>query len=236
MENPKLTWSEAELREAAGQAVEAILQAMPRPVECDHIFSQDFREKMDKLAQRERTIQKKKHTRARVAAVVAVVLIGLATWLTVDAEARERVFQWFAECIGSSVVYHFPDETPAENCGFYAPSWIPEGFTEARRNCTENSGTILYTNETTNQDFLFSYDAVNDNTYVGLDDVAGTPEIIYVQGIRGEYYSSADGSADVILLWFNEKTGMLFGVHGNIDKDVILHIAESVYLVESPKY
>lgn len=235
MENPKLTWSEAELREAAGQAVEAMLQALPRPVECDHVFSQDFCEKMDRLVQREKTTRKKRHTRTRVAAAIAAVLIGLATWLAVDAEARERVFRWFSERIGSSVVYHFPDETPAENRGVYAPAWIPEGFTEARRNCTKDHGSIYYTDENADMEILFNYDAVNEYTYDGLEGVKSDPEIIYVQGHRGEYYVGSVDSPMNVLIWFDEKAGILFSVDGTAEKDVMLHIAESINMVEMPK-
>ena len=229
------TWSDADLRQAADLAASAMLQAMPSPAACEYTFTPAFQEKMDALLHRARAARRRKRTWTRVAAAIAAVLVSLGTWLTVDAEAREVVYRWFSERFGSTVVYFFPNKETAKSPGLYEPSWIPDGFIEVKRNCMKDHGTIFYKSESTNQEFLFHYETVGDTTYVEYGDVSEEPEVVSVQGFRGEYYPAGSGSIWNYLTWFDESTGILFSVDGKMEKAVMLHIAESVKLAETPK-
>ena len=194
MKKERVAIESTQLRQAAGLVADAMLKAMPTPSSCEHAFSQEFLEKMDALLLHNNMHIKRKRIWKRIAAAIAAVLIGLASWLTVDAEAREQVFRWFAERFGSTVVYHFSGGTPGASSGVYAPEWVPEGFTETRRNCQRNHGYICFADESTGQEFVFSYDAVSESAYERLDDVVSDPEIVSVQGHRGEYYVAGGDS------------------------------------------
>ena len=60
-------------------------------------------------------------------------------------------------------------------------------------------------------------------------------EALTVQGMRADFYHAAGDSSTNNLIWFDESAGMVFTISGDVEKDVILHMAENVYLADPPK-
>ncbi len=234
--NPdKRSWTEKELKEAAAQAVDAMLQAMPSPSACDHAFSPEFAARMEPLIQQGRRAAKKRRLWPRVAAVIAAVLLSLGTWLTVDVEAREILFGWMKEAYKSCVNYRFFSKEPATAIAPYEPSWIPEGFTLTHTSDHELGGTQVYSNEKTGQILVFEYDLMSDSMVIGFAGDLSQHETLTVQGLHAEFYHAAGDSNANNLIWFDESAGVVFTITGDVEKDVILHMAESVSSADSPK-
>lgn len=231
----KKSWTEKELREAATQAVDAMLQAMPASSECNHIFSPEFVSRMDPLIQRGRSVSRKRRIWARVAAVIAAVLLGLGTWLTVDVEAREALFGWIKEVYDWCVDYHFSSKGPTKTVGPYEPSWIPEGFMLTYASGHDLGGTQSYTNEKTGQVLVFGYERMSDSVVMGIDGDVSQYETLYVQGLYAEFYYASGDSTTNNLTWFDESAGVVFTIDGDVEKTVIVHMAESVSLADPPK-
>lgn len=234
--NPdKRSWTEKELEEAAAQAVDAMLQAMPSPSACDHAFSPEFAARMEPLIQQGRSASKKRRLWPRVAAVIAAVLLSLGTWLTVDVEAREMLFGWVKEAYEWCVNYRFFSKEPATAIAPYEPSWIPEGFTLTHTSDHELGGTQVYSNEKTGQILVFGYDLMSDSMVIGFAGDLSQHETLTVQGLNAEFYHAAGDSTANNLIWFDESAGVVFTIDGDVEKDVILHMAESVSSANSPK-
>ncbi len=234
--NPdKRSWTEKELKEAAAQAVDAMLQAMPSPSACDHAFSPEFAARMEPLIQQGRRAAKKRRLWPRVAAVIAAVLLSLGTWLTVDVEAREILFGWMKEAYKWCVNYRFFSKEPATAIAPYEPSWIPEGFTLTHTSDHELGGTQVYSNEKTGQILVFEYDLMSDSMVIGFAGDLSQHETLTVQGLHAEFYHAAGDSNANNLIWFDESAGVVFTITGDVEKDVILHMAESVSSADSPK-
>ena len=208
---------------------------MPSPAACDHVFSTDFISKMEPLIQRGKRVSKKRRLWSRVAAVIAAVLLSLGMWLTVNAEARETVFGWVKETYEWCVNYLFFSNEPLKAAASYEPSWIPQDFSLTYTSDRELGGTQVYSNDKTGQVLLFEYERMRDSTMVGLEGNVGDFETLSVQGLYAEYYHSAGESITNNLIWFDESAGMVFTIDGDVEKDVILRMAESVTLVSSPK-
>ena len=58
---------------------------------------------------------------------------------------------------------------------------------------------------------------------------------VTVNGKSGVFYISPDTQASHGLVWFDEKAGVYFTIISYLDPAVILHIAESIKLVNSTK-
>ena len=235
MNQDKRSWTEKELKEAAAQAVDAMLQAMPSPSACDHAFSPEFISRMEPLIQRGRTASKKKRVWPRVAAVIAAVLLSLGTWLTVDVEAREVLFGWVKEAYEWCVNYRFFSKEPATAIAPYEPSWIPEGFSLTYTSDQELGGVLVYSNKKTGQTLVFGYDKMSDSVVIGFGGDLSQHETLTVQGLHADFYHAAGDSTANNLIWFDESAGVVFTITGDVEKDVILHMAESVSLADSPK-
>ena len=235
MNQNKRSWTEKELKEAAAQAVDAMLQAMPAPSECDHAFSPEFVARMEPLIQQGRSASKKRRLWPRVAAVLAAVLLSLGTWLTVDVEAREVLFGWVKEAYEWCVNYRFFSKEPATAIAPYEPSWIPEGFSLTYTSDQELGGVLVYSNKKTGQTLVFGYDKMSDSVVIGFGGDLSQHETLTVQGLHADFYHAAGDSTANNLIWFDESAGVVFTITGDVEKDVILHMAESVSLADSPK-
>ena len=64
------------------------------------------------------------------------------------------------------------------------------------------------------------------------DEAAPTPEKCFVNGIAADYYPANNSGTDN-LIWIDEEHGIVFTINSMLEKDVILHIAESVSLSDS---
>ena len=235
MNQDKRSWTEKELKEAAAQAVDAMLQAMPSPSACDHAFSPEFISRMEPLIQQGRSASKKRRLWPRVAAVIAAVLLSLGTWLTVDVEAREVLFGWVKEVYDWCVNYRFFSKEPATAIAPYEPSWIPEGFSLTYTSDQELGGVLVYSNKKTGQTLVFGYDKMSDSVVIGFGGDLSQHETLTVQGLHADFYHAAGDSTANNLIWFDESAGVVFTITGDVEKDVILHMAESVSLADSPK-
>ncbi len=235
MNQVKNSWTDKELETAAAQAIDAMLQAMPSPSACDHTFSPEFVSRMEPLLRRGKSVSKKRKRWPRVAAVIAAVLLGLGTWLTADAEAREVLFGWVKEAYEWCVNYHFFNREPVTAIAPYEPTWIPEDFTLTHISDHELGGTRVYSNEKTGQVLVFEYERMRDSMVIGFDGDLSQHETLTVQGLHADFYYAAGDSTSNNLIWVDESAGMVFTIDGDVEKDVILHIAENVSLADSPK-
>ena len=171
----------------------------------------------------------------RVAAVIAAVLLSLGTWLTVDVEARETLFGWVKETYEWCVNYRFFSKEPATAIAPYEPSWIPEGFSLTYTSDQELGGVLVYSNKKTGQTLVFGYDKMSDSVVIGFGGDLSQHETLTVQGLHADFYHAAGDSTANNLIWFDESAGVVFTITGDVEKDVILHMAESVSLADSPK-
>ena len=235
MNQNKRSWTDKELKTAAAQAVDAMLQAMPSPSACDHAFSPEFISRMEPLIRRGRTASKKRRAWPRVAAVIAAVLLSLGTWLTVDVEAREVLFGWVKEVYDRRVGYHFFSKEPAKTVAPYEPAWIPEGFSLTHTSHHELGAVQVYSNEKTGQILAFGYESMRDSMIIGYNGDVNESETLFVQGLRAEFYYASDGSTANNLIWFDEFAGLVFTIDGDVEKETIIRMAESVSLADSTK-
>ena len=172
----------------------------------------------------------------RIAHAAAVILLtftlSLGALMAVSPTVRAAVITWVREVYEHSAVYRFFVRPEAE-LPEYAPTWIPEGFALNER--VEFDGWVLYMylNSNTGEMLSFSYEQASADTQVQIGgyDVEPIPvsEPCTVNGMTADYYPiSESGTSN--LIWIDEVQGVVFTISSTLEKDVILHIAESVSL------
>lgn len=232
---PGMVWSEQELTSAAKCMAESMLASFPSPNECEHTFSDDFEHGMEPLWRRSRRKTAAHKVWQRVAAILIVAILSVSTWLTVDVQARERVFKWFKEVYENMTVYHFEgDET--DNTGLeYDLTWLPKGFVLQESFVSGTQRCDIYINDVSDEVFLVECTFM-DNTAMTITAHGAADPVIYdINEIPGEFYGADENSANQVLIWVDEDNAMVFTVQGNISEQDIVHIARGVILSKSTK-
>lgn len=221
------------LRAAAKEASLALAETLVHgsSQQPPYIPSKSFTCKMSRLCRRERhpvfyrTIQ-------RVAAVFLALLLTGIGWLTIDAEARAATIAWFRSISQNSIVYRFLNPMPQQTLPDYTPTWLPDGFEEQEHYKDAQRSSWYYVS---GSDFIvIEVDVYHSGTVLSLiGDHSGYEEVNVNQFTA--LFVSANGDSSVSnLVWIDEQNGLIFSVGSTLEKSVMLHIAESIELSQSP--
>lgn len=216
------------LQEAAAKVSMAMLDTLPKPEDCEHNFSPQFHRKMRKLLY---TNKKRTVLRHAVAAIL-VVLLGTFSWLGIDVEARAAFFSWVRTQYENIFVYHFSGPDINTDLPTYTLGWLPEGYVEASR--VQVDTIILCTYNGPDGDMLFfkyspmSIGIVGDVLADGIE-----PESVVINGMAGDFYLSTATSETNELIWFDQDANISFSLSAYLDKTVMMHIAQNVFLEPS---
>ncbi len=221
------------LREAARRVEENMLKAWDAEDGSGHVFSPSFDLRMEPLLRNARRRERRRRTAQTLAAAFAAVLLCAFTWLASNAAARHAVQKWVRETWRNTVVYRFTDTREAA-LPKYRPTWLPEGYKEAKVFETGLYCTVTYQNDQ-GDCFFFSYLLMKDGSNMGLVFHSGEEyrhEAVLIDGNPGELYVSLSDNEQSNLIWMNNETGIAFTIGAIMDESVILHISESVILVK----
>lgn len=227
-----VTFSDAAIRSAAARVRDSLLETLPPSSECDHVFSESFSERMSFLIKKHQRKAFTNRMLRRVAIVFLVLLLGVSSFLAVNAEARAAFVRWIRQAYDNVIVYRFQG-APEKLIPHYTLTWVPEEFEETERIETDQSVQLLYTNEETEELFAFEISLIHEGkaSYIIMDSDQYTCEKLTVRGSRAEYYQEAAPDEPNILMWFNSEETIVFYLHGFFDKAVMLRIAESIKLL-----
>lgn len=231
----ELTWedfpfSEADLRRAAREANQALTDALPKPEDCGHSYSQEFRQNMDRLVCK---VDRFSWTTGfqRVACFFLALLLSGTAWLTVDAQARERFFGWLSESFGGAQHYFFGGAQTGEKTEvrYFLPE-VPTGYTEWMEPEEENGWSILYANDM-GQILDFGYhsqqmDGVSPHlffTVSGMEQKRG-----YVHELPADIYLDKTGETANVIVWADRETNTLLYISAYLEETELIRLAESV--------
>lgn len=168
----------------------------------------------------------------RIASIfLAAILVG-SMYLAVDTEARAAFLGWIKEVYEHSIVYRIMPSSAAKDLPHYELTWLPDGFGEPDIYENETVYSALYQNSSTGEIVIFDYYRLSSEVQAKLF-TDQQPEHVLVNGIIADFYaaSSDSDSESNNLLWIDTEAGVFCAIDSNLSKDVILHIAESIYLV-----
>ena len=166
----------------------------------------------------------------RIASIfLAAILIG-SMYLAVDTEARAAFLDWIKEVYEHSIVYRIMPSSAAKDLPHYELTWLPDGFGEPDIYEIETVYSALYQNSSTGEIVIFDYYRLSSEVQAKLF-TDQQPEHVLVNGIIADFYAASSDSESNNLLWIDTEAGVFCAIDSNLSKDVILHIAESIYLV-----
>lgn len=191
----------------------------------------------DPLAwERKRSAPLWKKAARRIAAVLLVISIGFGGLLAVSPTVRAALLQWVVEWYETHVTYRYTDNS-TEAIPQYEITELPEGYAEDEEERVEwpEQADIVYKNEETGKTMYLGYIRMSQGALSdfvvreGLDTI--TP--VRVQGCDGLYFQCADPEREWSrVTWTDPDSGLQFTIGAQLEKEEILHIAESVSLVE----
>ena len=171
-------------------------------------------------------------TLQRVAAVFLALLLTGIGWLTIDAEARAATIAWFRSISQDSIVYRFLNPTPQQTLPDYAPTWLPEGFEEQEHHKDDQRSSWYYVS---GSDFIvIEVDVYHSGTVLSLIGDHSGYEEVHVNQFTALFVPTDGNSGISNLVWIDEQNGLMFSVDSTLEKSVMLHIAESIELLQSP--
>ena len=224
-------FTDEELHVASISAIKSMVQSFPSLTEIDHIFSEEYRTKMDVLLQKIRLKRKFITLSRQIAAVFASMLIGLTAWLSIDTNAQAAFFEWIRETFENSVVYRYFGEKEPDVLPEYELGWLPDGFEEVLNERDDMSCIMYYINAETGDGIGFEYRYLDEGSIalVYSEDELLYEDVYFKESIA-KFYPSENKSDASVLLWIDDKKDIVFFINSNLEKSVIISIAEHINL------
>ena len=230
-------FSERELRLAAAAADAAWQRALPTEDEGMPALSARFEQNMAGLLRRGRRQARRITFLRRTAAAMLALMAALSAWMAADGSARAAVVKWFRLEEENRVLYQFRESAALTELPELTLTWLPEGF-ELKEDVM--SGSVLnyqsYMNRAGDM-VVFHASLFNKSSnilLIGRDQPDMEP--VKVQGLQGYYYPASGGEDRTNnLIWVDENLEIWFLLSSNLEKSVMLHIAENVVLSEPTK-
>lgn len=170
---------------------------------------------------------------SRVAAVLLVASLGVAV---VSPTARATVVSYVMNWYESFVDFRYAKDDASDELPDYAFAVLPESYqmVEAQSLRTKNYAVEWYENEV-GEVILLEYARMQDGTVVSVDTTGAEVTNVTVNGMDGFLFLSSAEGEDNTLTWVDEERGVQLTLHATLGGDDLLHMAESVKLVEMTK-
>lgn len=171
----------------------------------------------------------------RAAVILLVASLGFGSIMAISPTVRAAVVQWITEWYEEHITYRYAGEEVAGAMPRYEITDLPEGYVESRRIELPNMVSIEYLRENgeTNTGISLTYTYMQDGSASDFltEDAEVAP--IIVNGFNGQLILKDDSApSNNTVTWIDGETHIQFEVSSFIGQEDILHIAESVSLVE----
>lgn len=168
----------------------------------------------------------------RAAMILLVLTVGFGTVMLTMPTVRAAVLKWVVEVYETYVLYRYSGESPYEEVPAYTITDLPEGFVETERAALGEIMDITYENAEGDA-IWFSYATMSDGTITSFDTEGVETDHVIILGNQGQFLQSSDANVFNTLTWLDEELQLHFIIDSNFERMEMLHMAESVSLVET---
>ena len=172
----------------------------------------------------------------KVAMILLVFTLGLGSLMAVSPTVRAAVVRWVTEWYETHIVYRYSGEQITGEMPQYEITDLPEGYIEDERVNWPSYVSVVYQNKDTGKTIYL------DCTYMqqgsASDYVTDGVEVVpvAVNGLSGQLFLTDDWENKWnTITWIDAERNLQFEIDANVNRDVILHMAESVSLVKTEK-
>lgn len=225
---------EERLRIAAQETYALYADWILSTIDCEtsHTFSPEFEEKIEKI---KRNIGKKfcRPVLQKVASFILAVLLCTSVWLSVDAQARSKVFGWMREVCGDWFVFHYEggsESADSADVKEYCITWIPEGYKPFYEDLTGEIKYIVYTNEI-GELLKFEYAQRLENSVWAINYADTVQKTTKVNGVSAEMFISTTQEHSNTIMWEIDD-GTKFYISGFVTEKTLVKIAKNIEILE----
>ena len=172
----------------------------------------------------------------KVAMILLVFTLSLGSLMAVSPTVRAAVVRWVTEWYETHIVYRYSGEQITGEMPQYEITDLPEGYAEDERVNWPSYVSVVYQNKDTGKTIYL------DCTYMqqgsASDYVTDGVEVVsvIVNGFSGQLFLTDDWENKWnTITWIDAERNLQFEIDANVNRDVILHMAESVSLVKTEK-
>lgn len=171
----------------------------------------------------------------QIAVFFLIVSLGLGGLMLASPTVRATVVRWVVEWYETHITYRYSGETIENEMPQYIITDLPDGYVEenTQKITWENYVRSTYVNKETNGIMYFDYVYMQQGSEWDYDveDVQCIP--VTVNGMEGQLFAVDDWEEKWnTITWIDSENNIQFSVDANLSQNDILHIAESVSLVE----
>ena len=170
----------------------------------------------------------------KVAMILLVFTLSLGSLMVVSPTVRAAVVRWVTEWYETHIVYRYSGEQITGEMPQYEIIDLPEGYIEDERVNWPSYVSVVYQNKDTGKTIYL------DCTYMqqgsASDYVTDGVEVVpvTVNGLSGQLFLTDDWENKWnTITWNDAERNLQFEIDANVNRDVILHMAESVSLVKT---
>lgn len=170
----------------------------------------------------------------KVAMILLVFTLSLGSLMAVSPTVRAAVVRWVTEWYETHIVYRYSGEQITGEMPQYEITDLPEGYAEDERVNWPSYVSVVYQNKDTGKTIYL------DCTYMqqgsASDYVTDGVEVVpvTVNGLSGQLFLTDDWENKWnTITWNDAERNLQFEIDANVNRDVILHMAESVSLVKT---
>lgn len=175
-----------------------------------------------------------KNVAQKIAVILLVFSLSLGSLMAVSPTVRAAVVRWVTEWYETHIVYRYSGEQITGEMPQYEIIDLPEGYIEDERVNWPSYVSVVYQNKDTGKTIYL------DCTYMqqgsASDYVTDGVEVVpvTVNGLSGQLFLTDDWENKWnTITWNDAERNLQFEIDANVNRDVILHMAESVSLVKT---
>ena len=173
----------------------------------------------------------------QTAAVILLMLsLGLGSVMLASPTARATIVRWVTEWYETHIVFRYAGEDAQGEMSQYELGELPEGFVENPERQFIGAGMTSYFYENEKKEvILFKYAYMQQGALSSVDAENANVIPVFVNNCEGLLVIPKEEDSNSTLMWFDPERDLQFTLDAPLGQEDILHMAESVYLVETTK-
>lgn len=165
----------------------------------------------------------------RIAIILLICVLVFGGTMAFSPTARAAVVRWVMERYGNHITYLYTGEQNAEALPQYEITELPDGYVETERDTSPGLVSVTYENQDGDViyfDYSFMHQGSQTIFILNEDDVCD----VMVNHMDGQFFESHIPGNQNLLAWIDPGLNIHFTIGGCYDLDILLHMAESIYL------
>ena len=173
----------------------------------------------------------------QTAAVILLMLsLGLGSVMLASPTARATIVRWVTEWYETHIVFRYAGEDAQGEMSQYELGELPEGFVENQERQFIGAGMTSHFYENEKKEvILFKYAYMQQGALSSVDAENANVIPVFVNNCEGLLVIPKEEDSNSTLMWFDPERDLQFTLDAPLGQEDILHMAESVYLVETTK-